>query len=312
MSVLVIAEHDNETLKPGSLNTITAAAELGEVTVLIAGADCRPAAEAVCSVAGVARVLLADDAALEHGLAENLAPLVQGLAADYGHVLAPATTYGKNLMPRVAALLDVAQISEITAIVDADTFVRPIYAGNAMATVKSADPIKVVTVRVTAFEPAATEGGSAAIEEISGAQASSLVSFVGQELTKSERPELTGAKIVISGGRGMQSGDNFKLLEIIADKLGAAVGASRAAVDAGFVPNDYQVGQTGKVVAPDLYIAVGISGAIQHLAGMKDSKVIVAINKDGDAPIFQVADYGLVADLFDVLPELASELDKPA
>ena len=312
MSVLVIAEHDNETLKPGSLNTITAAAELGEVTVLIAGADCRPAAEAVCSVAGVARVLLADDAALEHGLAENLAPLVQGLAADYGHVLAPATTYGKNLMPRVAALLDVAQISEITAIVDADTFVRPIYAGNAMATVKSADPIKVVTVRVTAFEPAATEGGSAAIEEISGAQASSLVSFVGQELTKSERPELTGAKIVISGGRGMQSGDNFKLLEIIADKLGAAVGASRAAVDAGFVPNDYQVGQTGKVVAPDLYIAVGISGAIQHLAGMKDSKVIVAINKDQDAPIFQVADYGLVADLFDVLPELASELDKQA
>ncbi|MBL4690249.1 MAG: FAD-binding protein [Rhodospirillales bacterium] len=312
MSVLVIAEHDNETLKPGSLNTITAAAELGEVTVLIAGADCRPAAEAVCSVAGVARVLLADDAALEHGLAENLAPLVQGLAADYGHVLAPATTYGKNLMPRVAASLDVAQISEITAVVDADTFVRPIYAGNAMATVKSADPIKVVTVRVTAFEPAATEGGSAAIEEISGAQASSLVSFVGQELTKSERPELTGAKIVISGGRGMQSGDNFKLLEIIADKLGAAVGASRAAVDAGFVPNDYQVGQTGKVVAPDLYIAVGISGAIQHLAGMKDSKVIVAINKDQDAPIFQVADYGLVADLFDVLPELASELDKQA
>jgi electron transfer flavoprotein alpha subunit len=312
MSVLVIAEHDNETLKPGSLNTITAAAELGEVTVLIAGAGCRPAAEAVCRVAGVAKVLLADDAALEHGLAENLAPLVQGLAADYSHVLAPATTYGKNLMPRVAALLDVAQISEITAVVDADTFVRPIYAGNAMATVKSADPIKAVTVRVTAFEPAATEGGSAAIEEISGAQASSLVSFVGQELTKSERPELTGAKIVISGGRGMQSGDNFKLLETIADKLGAAVGASRAAVDAGFVPNDYQVGQTGKVVAPDLYIAVGISGAIQHLAGMKDSKVIVAINKDGDAPIFQVADYGLVADLFDVLPELASELDKPA
>ena len=310
MSVLVIAEHDNESLKAATLNTITAAAELGEVTVLVAGAGCRATAEAASCVTGVAKVLLADDAALEHGVAENLAPLVVKKAGEYGHVLAPATTFGKNLMPRVAALLDVAQISEITAIIDADTFVRPIYAGNALATVKSSDSVKVLTVRITAFEPAAPEGGSGTIEEISGAEESGLTAFVSQELTKSERPELTSAKIVISGGRGMQSGDNFHLLESIADMLGAAVGASRAAVDAGFVPNDYQVGQTGKVVAPDLYIAVGISGAIQHLAGMKDSKVIVAINKDEDAPIFQVADYGLVADLFDVLPELASELDK--
>jgi len=310
MSVLVIAEHDNESLKAATLNTITAAAELGEVTVLVAGAGCRATAEAASCVTGVAKVLLADDAALEHGVAENLAPLVVKKAGEYGHALAPATTFGKNLMPRVAALLDVAQISEITAIIDADTFVRPIYAGNALATVKSSDSVKVLTVRITAFEPAAPEGGSGTIEEISGAEESGLTAFVSQELTKSERPELTSAKIVISGGRGMQSGDNFHLLESIADMLGAAVGASRAAVDAGFVPNDYQVGQTGKVVAPDLYIAVGISGAIQHLAGMKDSKVIVAINKDEDAPIFQVADYGLVADLFDVLPELASELDK--
>ena len=312
MSVLVIAEHDNEILKPATLNTVTAATELGDVTVLVAGAGCRAVAETAAAVAGVAKVLLADDTALEHGLAENLAPLVQKLSGDYSHVLAPATTPGKNLMPRVAALLDVAQISEITTIVDADTFVRPIYAGNAMATVKSADSVKVVTVRITAFEPAAPEGGSAAIEDVSGAESSGLATFVGQELTKSERPELTSANVIISGGRGMQSADHFHLLESIADKLGAAVGASRAAVDAGFAPNDYQVGQTGKVVAPDLYIAVGISGAIQHLAGMKDSKVIVAINKDEDAPIFQVADYGLVADLFDVLPELASELDKLA
>jgi len=320
MSILVIAEHDNAAISPATLSAITAAVALGDVTVLITGADCRAAADAAATTQGVANVLLADDAALSHGLPENLAPLVQGLiqdgAGDFSHLLAPATTFGKNLMPRVAALLDVAQISEITAIIDADTFVRPIYAGNAMATVKSSDAVKVITVRTTAFEAAAsgggpaTTGGSASIEDISGASESGLSSFVSQELTKSERPELTSAKIVISGGRGMQSGDNFPLLEAIADKLGAAVGASRAAVDAGFVPNDYQVGQTGKVVAPDLYIAVGISGAIQHLAGMKDSKVIVAINKDEDAPIFQVADYGLVADLFDVLPELSSELDK--
>ncbi len=310
MGVLVIAEHDNAALKPATLNTVTAAAALGEVTVLVAGNRCRPVAEAAGAIDGVHKVLLADDGALEHPLAETLAPFIQGLAGDYSHVFAPATTFGKNLMPRVAALLDVQQISEITAIEDADTFVRPIYAGNAMATVKSGDAVKVITVRITAFEPAAAEGGSASIEDTSGVEASPLSSFVSQELTKSERPELTSAKIVISGGRGMQSGDNFHLLEVIADKLGAAVGASRAAVDAGFVPNDYQVGQTGKVVAPDLYIAVGISGAIQHLAGMKDSKVIVAINKDEDAPIFQVADYGLVADLFDVLPELSAELDK--
>ena len=312
MSVLVLAEHDNETLKPATLNTITAAGELGEVVVLVAGSGCRAAAEAAASVNGVAKVLLADDGALEHGIAENLAPLVVKAADGYGHVLAPATTFGKNLMPRVAALLDVTQISEITAVIDADTFVRPIYAGSALATVKSSDSIKAVTVRATAFEAAAPQGGSGTIEEISGAEESGLTTFVSQELTKSERPELTSANIVISGGRGMQSGENFHLLESIADMLGAAVGASRAAVDAGFVPNDYQVGQTGKIVAPDLYVAVGISGAIQHLAGMKDSKVIVAINKDEDAPIFQVADYGLVADLFDVLPELASELDKQA
>ena len=309
MSVLVIAEHDNTALKPATLNTVTAAVALGDVTVLIAGAGCRPAADAATAIDGVAKVLVADDAALGHGLPENLAPLVQGLCSDYSHVLAPATTFGKNLMPRVAALQDVAQISEITAVIDADTFVRPIYAGNAMATVKSKDGVKIITVRTTAFEPAPETGGSGGIEDITGASDTGLAAFISHELTKSERPELTSAKIVISGGRGMQSGDNFHLLEAIADKLGAAVGASRAAVDAGFVPNDYQVGQTGKVVAPDLYIAVGISGAIQHLAGMKDSKVIVAINKDEDAPIFQVADYGLVADLFDVLPILSSELD---
>ena len=310
MSVLVIAEHDNTALKTATLNTVTAAVALGDVTVLIAGAGCRPAADAAAAIDGVAKVLVADDAALGHGLPENLAPLVQGLCSDYSHVLAPATTFGKNLMPRVAALQDVAQISEITAVIDADTFVRPIYAGNAMATVKSKDGVKIITVRTTAFEPAPETGGSGGIEDITVASDTGLAAFISHELTKSERPELTSAKIVISGGRGMQSGDNFHLLEAIADKLGAAVGASRAAVDAGFVPNDYQVGQTGKVVAPDLYIAVGISGAIQHLAGMKDSKVIVAINKDEDAPIFQVADYGLVADLFDVLPELSSELDK--
>jgi electron transfer flavoprotein alpha subunit len=310
MGVLVLAEHDNQALKAATLNTVTAAAKLGDVAVLVAGQGCRKAAEAAAKVAGVKKVLLAESAAVEHGLAENLAPLVAALAKDFTHLLAPATTFGKNLMPRVAALLDVAQISEIIGIEDADTFIRPIYAGNALATVKSADAIKAMTVRTTAFDPARPDGGSAAIEDVGGGQESGLSTFVGRQLTKTERPELTSARIVISGGRGMQSGENFKLLETVADKLGAAVGASRAAVDAGFVPNDYQVGQTGKVVAPDLYIAVGISGAIQHLAGMKDSKVIVAINKDEEAPIFQVADYGLVADLFTAVPELAAELDK--
>lgn len=310
MGVLVVAEHDNAGLRPATLNTVTAAAKLGEVTVLVAGSGCRAAADAAAKIKGVAKVLLADGQALDHGLAENLAPMVVALARQFSHVLAPATTFGKNLLPRVAALLDVAQISEITGIEDADTFVRPIYAGNALATVKSADAIKVITVRITAFDAAQPTGGNAAVEDTAAGGDSGLSSFVGHELTKTERPELTSARIVISGGRGMQSGDNFKLLEEVADKLGAAVGASRAAVDAGFVPNDYQVGQTGKVVAPDLYIAVGISGAIQHLAGMKDSKVIVAINKDEEAPIFQVADYGLVADLFTAIPELSSELDK--
>jgi electron transfer flavoprotein alpha subunit len=310
MSVLVIAEHDNQQLKSSTLHTVTAAAKLGDVAVLVAGAGCRPVAEAAAKVAGVAKVLLADDAGYAHSLAEVVAPLIVGLAAGYSHVLAPATTFGKNVLPRVAALLDVAQISEIIAVESADTFVRPVYAGNALATVQSSDKIKVITVRGTAFEAAAAEGGSAAIEAVPAAADPGLSSFVGQQLTKSERPELTSASRIISGGRGMGSGDNFKLLEEVADKLGAAVGASRAAVDAGFVPNDYQVGQTGKVVAPDLYIAVGISGAIQHLAGMKDSKVIVAINKDEEAPIFQVADYGLVEDLFKALPELSAELGK--
>ena len=310
MSVLVIADHNNAELMPAVLNTVTAAAQLGEVTVLVAGHQCRPAAEAAAKVAGVAKVLLADDAVYAHPVAESLAPLVAGLASDFEHLLASATTYGKNLMPRVAAMLDMAQLSDITAVVASDTFERPIYAGNAMATVQSTDAIKVVTVRGTAFEPAAAEGGGAAIAEVPAAADPGLSKFVRQELTKSERPELTTAPVVISGGRGMQSGEHFQLLETVADKLSAAVGASRAAVDAGFVPNDLQVGQTGKVVAPDLYIAVGISGAIQHLAGMKDSKVIVAINKDEEAPIFQVADYGLVEDLFKALPELSQELDK--
>ena len=315
MSVLVLAEHDNRALKPATLNAVTAASEIakaagGDVHILVAGKECRPVAEAATQVAGVAKVLLADDAAYEHGIAENLAPLVVKLAANYSHVLAPATTSGKNLMPRVAALLDVMQISDISAVEGPDTFVRPIYAGNALATVQSKDKIKIITVRGTAFAPAAATGGNAAIETIEKAEAPGITEFVGAELSKSERPELTSARIIISGGRGMQSGDNFHLLEKVADRLGAAVGASRAAVDAGFVPNDYQVGQTGKIVAPELYIAVGISGAIQHLAGMKDSKVIVAINKDEEAPIFQVADYGLVADLYQALPELAEELGK--
>jgi electron transfer flavoprotein alpha subunit len=282
----------------------------GDVHILIAGKGCRPVAEAAAQIDGAAKVLLADDAAYEHGIAENLAPLVVALAPNYSHVLAPATTSGKNLMPRVAALLDVMQISDISAVEGPDTFVRPIYAGNALATVQSKDKIKIITVRGTAFAPAAATGGNAAIETIEKTEAPGITEFVGAELSKSERPELTSARIIISGGRGMQSGDNFHLLEKVADKLGAAVGASRAAVDAGFVPNDYQVGQTGKIVAPELYIAVGISGAIQHLAGMKDSKVIVAINKDEEAPIFQIADYGIVGDLFKILPELEEELGK--
>jgi electron transfer flavoprotein alpha subunit len=315
MSVLVLAEHDNRALKAATLNAVTAASEIskaagGDVHILVAGKECRPVAEAAAQVAGAAKVLLADDAAYEHGIAENLAPLVVKLAANYSHVLAPATTSGKNLMPRVAALLDVMQISDISGVEGPDTFVRPIYAGNALATVQSKDKIKILTVRGTAFAPAAATGGNAAIETIEKAEAPGITEFVGAELSKSERPELTSARIIISGGRGMQSGDNFHLLEKVADKLGAAVGASRAAVDAGFVPNDYQVGQTGKIVAPELYIAVGISGAIQHLAGMKDSKVIVAINKDEEAPIFQIADYGIVGDLFKILPELEEELGK--
>ncbi|NQV47417.1 MAG: electron transfer flavoprotein subunit alpha/FixB family protein [Rhodospirillaceae bacterium] len=310
MSILVVAEHDNSELKAATLNTVTAAAQMGEVTVLVAGANCAGVAEAAAKIIGVAKVVVADDAAFANGLAENVAALLVDLAPGYSHIVAPATTSGKNILPRAAALLDVSQISEIIEVVDADTFVRPIYAGNALATVKSGDTIKIITVRTTAFEPAAAEGGNAAIENVSGGGDQLLSSYIGADLTKSERPELTSARIVISGGRGMQSGDNFSMLEEIADKLNAAVGASRAAVDAGYVPNDYQVGQTGKVVAPDLYIAVGISGAIQHLAGMKDSKVIVAINKDEEAPIFQIADYGLVADLFEALPELSAELDK--
>ena len=308
MPVLVIAEHSNAELKASTLNTVTAAAALGDVHVLVAGAGCGPAAEAASAIGGVRRVLVADAALYENPLAETLTPLVAGLSSEYSHILAPASTFGKNLMPRVAALLDVAQISDISAIESADTFQRPIYAGNAVATVRSADPVKVITVRTTAFEAAPADGGGAEMSEVASAEDPGLSSFVGTELSVSERPELTSARVVISGGRGMQSGDNFHLLEAVADKLGAAVGASRAAVDSGFVPNDFQVGQTGKIVAPELYIAVGISGAIQHLAGMKDSKVIVAINKDEEAPIFQVADYGLVADLFEALPELSSEL----
>ena len=309
MTVLVVAEHDGAALKPATLNTVAAAAEIGgDIHMLVAGSGCAGAADAAGKVAGVAKVLVADDAAYAHDVAENLAPLIVKLAPDYSHLLAPANTFGKNVMPRAAALLDVQQISEISGVVSADTFTRPIYAGSAIAEVRSADAIKIVTVRSTAFDAAAAEGGSAAQETVETTGDTGLTGFVGQELTKSERPELTTARVVISGGRGMQSGENFAMLERIADKLGAAVGASRAAVDAGYVPNDYQVGQTGKVVAPDLYIAVGISGAIQHLAGMKDSKVIVAINKDEEAPIFQVSDYGVVADLFKVMPELEESL----
>jgi electron transfer flavoprotein alpha subunit len=312
MAALVVAEHDNRALKPATLNAVAAAIEIaaGEVDILVAGKDCRAVTEAAAKIAGARTVLLADDDAYEHGLAENVAPLVVKLAEHYAHLLAAATTSGKNLMPRVAALLDVMQVSDISAVVSPDTFVRPIYAGNALATVRSRDPVKVITVRGTAFPPGEATGGAAAVEPVASTGATALSEFVGAELSKSERPELTSARVIVSGGRGMQSGENFHLLEKVADKLGAAVGASRAAVDAGFVPNDYQVGQTGKIVAPELYIAVGISGAIQHLAGMKDSKVIVAINKDEEAPIFQIADYGLVGDLFKILPELADELER--
>ncbi len=309
MASLVLAEHDNAVLKEATLHPVTAAVACGgPVTVLVAGSNCGAVAEAAAQVAGVDGVIHVDDAHYEHPLAEPVADLLVAMADGYDHLLAPATTYGKNLLPRVAALKDVAMISEIVAVEAPDTFVRPIYAGNALATVKSSDALKVITVRGTAFDAAPTSGGSAAVESGAASADPGVSRYVGAELTKSERPELTSAKVIVSGGRGVGSGENFQIIDALADKLGAAVGASRAAVDAGFVPNDYQVGQTGKVVAPELYIAVGISGAIQHLAGMKDSKVIVAINKDEEAPIFQVADYGLVADLFQAVPELTEKL----
>ena len=310
MSVLVIAEHDNDEVRTATLNAVTAAGEIDtDVDLLVAGNGCGGVADECSAIQGVTRILLANDPTYEHDLPENLSPLVESLAERYSHVLAPASTFGKSLLPRVAARLDVQQISDISDIESSDTFVRPIYAGNALATVQSTDSVKLITIRTTAFDAAPTEGGDAVIEKIEAVACPALAEFLGQDLTPSERPELTSAGIVISGGRGMQSGENFAMLERIADKLGAAVGASRAAVDAGYVPNDYQVGQTGKVVAPNLYIAVGISGAIQHLAGMKDSKVIVAINKDEEAPIFQIADYGWVADLFAAIPELEAALD---
>jgi electron transfer flavoprotein alpha subunit len=309
MVALVIAEHDNASLKGSTHHTVTAAAQCGgEVHLLVAGSNCGGAAAQAAAIAGVTKVLVADAAHLADGLAENLAEQVLALASAYSHILAPATAYGKNVLPRVAAKLDVAQISEITKVDSPDTFERPIYAGNVIATVQSPDKVKVITVRGTGFDAAPATGGSAAIENVAAVGDSGKASFIGRELAKSDRPELTAAKVVVSGGRGMGSGDNFKILEPLADKLGAAMGASRAAVDAGFVPNDWQVGQTGKIVAPQLYIAVGISGAIQHLAGMKDSKTIVAINKDPEAPIFSVADYGIVGDLFDVVPDLVKQL----
>jgi electron transfer flavoprotein alpha subunit len=307
-AVLLVAEHDNARLKSATLNAFSAAQKLGDVDILVAGEGCAAVAEEAAKISGVKKILLCEDAACKQFLAENMAALIAKTGAQYAYILAPATTMGKNILPRAAALLDMQMISDISAVVDAETFVRPIYAGNAFATVQSKDKIKIMTVRITAFDPASVSGGTAAVEKIPGPGDSSLSSFVGQQITQSARPELTGAKVVISGGRGLGNAENFKLINAIADKLGAAVGASRAAVDAGFVPNDYQVGQTGKVVAPELYIAVGISGAIQHLAGMKDSKVIVAINKDPEAPIFQVADYGLVQDLFTALPELEKAL----
>lgn len=311
MSVLVIAEHDNTVVKKATLNTVTAAAKLGagDIHVLVAGANCAAAAQAAAQIAGVSKVLVADGPQYNHELAENMAPLVVSLAGGYSHILTPATTMGKNFMPRVAALLDVAQLSEIIAVESADTFVRPIYAGNVLVTVQSKDKVKVITVRGTAFDAAAATGGSAAVEAVATTPDTGLSSYVSQELTVSARPELTAARIIVSGGRSLASSENFqKYLEPLADKLGAAVGATRAAVDAGYVPNDYQIGQTGKIVAPELYIGIGLSGAIQHLAGMKDSKVIVAINKDEEAPIFQVSDYGLVADLFTAVPELTNAL----
>ncbi|WP_153099713.1 electron transfer flavoprotein subunit alpha/FixB family protein [Paraburkholderia hayleyella] len=310
MTILVIAEHDNATIKAATLNTVAAAQKIGgDIHLLVAGHNVSGVAEQAAKIAGVTQVLLADAPQLAAGLAENVGATVLAIARNYSHILAPATAYGKNITPRIAALLDVAQISDITAVVSADTFERPIYAGNAMATVQSQDPIKVVTVRATGFDPVAATGGSAAVVTIDAAADQGLSQFVSREVTKLERPELTSAQIIVSGGRGLGSGENYtRVLEPLADKLGAALGASRAAVDAGYVPNDYQVGQTGKIVAPQLYVAVGISGAIQHLAGMKDSKVIVAINKDPEAPIFSVADYGLVGDLFEVIPALVNEL----
>ncbi len=309
MPILVIAEHDHATIKSSTLNTITAASKLGgDVHVLVAGKGCAGASKAASEIQGVSKVLQADSAEYEHQLPETLAPLIAGIADQYSHILAPATTFGKNLLPRVAGIKGLQQVSDVIEVIDASTFKRPVYAGNAIATVQSSDAVKLLTIRTTGFDPASATGGSAAIDTVSGTGASDLSKFVGQELTKSARPDLTAAKVVISGGRGVGSAENFKIIETLADKIGAAVGASRAAVDAGYAPNDYQVGQTGKVVAPQLYVAIGISGAIQHLAGMKDSKVIVAINKDPEAPIFQIADYGLVADLFQAAPELTEKL----
>jgi electron transfer flavoprotein alpha subunit len=309
MSILVVAEHEGSRIKDATLNTVAAGVAIGgEIHLLVAGENCGEAAQSATKIDSVAKVLVADSAEYAHGIAENLTPLVISLADDYEHILANSTSFGKNLMPRVAAMLDVQQISDISGVTSSDTFDRPTYAGNAIATVQSNDTKKIITVRGTAFDPVAADGGSAIIENVDGQGDSGLTTYIGSEISKSERPELTSARVIISGGRGMQSGENFPMLEKVADILGAAVGASRAAVDAGFVPNDYQVGQTGKIVAPELYIAVGISGAIQHLAGMKDSKVIVAINKDEEAPIFQVADYGLVADLFQAVPELEDTL----
>ena len=309
MAILVIAEHDNKQLKTGVANTIAAAAKIGaDISVLVAGGGCAEAAAAAAKIAGVTKVLVADAPQYADPLAENVAALVLSIAKNYTHILAPATGFGKNFMPRVAALLDVAQVSDISAVVSPDTFVRPTYAGNVLTTVQSKDPIKVITVRITGFDAAGSAASAAPIENVAAVADTGLSQFKGHELTKSSRPELTAARIIVSGGRGMGNGENFKLLEALADKLGAAVGASRAAVDSGFVPNDYQVGQTGKIVAPELYVAVGISGAIQHLAGMKDSKVIVAINKDAEAPIFQVANYWLVEDLFKAVPELTAAL----